>query len=50
MSLSLEKFFLKGSKIIACEEVILRFVEREYLSTKKQKKKLIFFAFLAQNQ
>ena len=31
MSLSLEKFFLKGSKIIACEEVILRFVERKYL-------------------
>ena len=31
MSLSLENFFLKGSKIIACEEVILRFVEREYL-------------------
>ena len=31
MSLSLEKFILKGSKIIACEEVILRFVEREYL-------------------
>ena len=31
MSLSLEKFFLKGSKIIAYEEVILRFVEREYL-------------------
>ena len=31
MSLSLEKIFLEGSKIKTCEEVILRFVEREYL-------------------
>ena len=38
MSLSLEKFFLKGSKIIACEEVILRFVEREYLRRSQRHK------------
>ncbi len=37
MSLSLEKIFLKGSKIIACEEVILCFVEREYLIQRYKK-------------
>ena len=41
MSLSLEKIFLKGLKFIACEEVFLRFVEREYLRrSQRYEKKL----------